>query len=58
LASVEFLGRIVAKYNFFVLKVRKAWVAPSTKRRRTIHHPGNGMFMAAAGTIKLPSKIK
>jgi flavin reductase (DIM6/NTAB) family NADH-FMN oxidoreductase RutF len=49
---------MVAKYNFFILKVQKAWIAPSTKRRRTIHHLGKGAFMVAGRTIKLPSKMK
>jgi flavin reductase (DIM6/NTAB) family NADH-FMN oxidoreductase RutF len=51
-------ARMVAKYNFFVLEVQKAWIAPSTKRRRTIHHLGKGMFMVACRTIKLTSKMK
>jgi flavin reductase (DIM6/NTAB) family NADH-FMN oxidoreductase RutF len=50
--------RMVAKYNFFILEVQKAWIAPSTKRQRTIHHLGKGMFMVASRTIKLPSKMK
>jgi flavin reductase (DIM6/NTAB) family NADH-FMN oxidoreductase RutF len=49
--------RMVAKYNFFILEVQKAWIAPSTKPRRTIHHLGKGMFMVAGRTIKLPSKM-
>src|ERR1039458_4028381 len=51
-------ARMVAKYNFFILEVQKAWIAPSTKHPRTIHHLGKGMFMVAGGTIKLPSKMK
>ena len=50
--------RMVAKYNFFILEVQKAWIAPSTKPRRTIHHLGKGKFMVAGRTIKLPSKMK
>jgi len=48
---------MVTKYNFFILEVQKAWIAPSTKHPRTIHHLGKGMFMVASGTIKLPSKM-
>ena len=51
-------ARMLAKYNFFILEVQKAWIAPSKKRRRTIHHLGKGMFMVAGRTIKLPSKMK
>jgi flavin reductase (DIM6/NTAB) family NADH-FMN oxidoreductase RutF len=50
--------RMVAKYNFFILQVLKAWIDPSKKRRRTIHHLGRGAFMVAGKTIKLPSKMK
>jgi flavin reductase (DIM6/NTAB) family NADH-FMN oxidoreductase RutF len=51
-------ARMVAKYNFFILGVQKAWIAPLTKRPRTIHHLGKGVFMVAGRTIKLPSKMK
>jgi len=37
---------------------RRAWIAPSTKHGRTIHHLGKGMFLVACRTIKLPSKMK
>lgn len=51
-------GKMVAKYNFFILEVLKAWIAPSEKQPRTIHHLGKGSFMVAGETIKLPSKMK
>ena len=50
-------GKLVAKYNFFVLEVVKAWIDPSRKHPRTIHHQGEGVFMVAGRTINLPSKI-
>lgn len=50
--------RMVAKYNFFVLEVLKAWIDPSKKDPRTLHHRGMGVFMIAGETIKLPSKMK
>jgi flavin reductase (DIM6/NTAB) family NADH-FMN oxidoreductase RutF len=46
------------KYNFFVLRVLKAWVDPSRKNPRTLHHRGFGAFRVAGGTIKLPSKMR
>jgi flavin reductase (DIM6/NTAB) family NADH-FMN oxidoreductase RutF len=49
---------MATKYNFFVLEVLKAWVDPSKKDPRTIHHRGKGTFMVAGRTIKLPSKMK
>jgi flavin reductase (DIM6/NTAB) family NADH-FMN oxidoreductase RutF len=51
-------SRMVAKYNFFILEVLKAWIDPSRKAPRTIHHLGRGAFMVAGITIKLPSRMK
>jgi flavin reductase (DIM6/NTAB) family NADH-FMN oxidoreductase RutF len=51
-------ARMAAKYNFFILEVLKAWIDPSRKRPRTIHHLGKGAFMVAGRTIRLPSKMK
>lgn len=50
--------RMVEKYNFFILEVLKAWIDPSRKNPRTIHHLGRGAFMVAGRTIKLPSRMK
>ncbi|MBI5435890.1 MAG: flavin reductase family protein [Nitrosomonadales bacterium] len=50
--------RMVNKYNFFVLEVVKAWIDPSIKNPRTLHHQGKGVFMVAGRTIKLPSRMK
>jgi len=50
--------RMVVKYNIFILEVLKAWITPSKKRPRTIHHLGKGNFMVAGRTIKLPSRMK
>jgi flavin reductase (DIM6/NTAB) family NADH-FMN oxidoreductase RutF len=50
-------GKLAAKYNFFVLEVVKAWIDPSRKHPRTIHHQGEGVFMVAGRTIHLPSPI-
>ena len=49
---------MVAKYNFFVLRVIKAWIDPSRKNPRTIHHKGRGVFLVAGRTIKLRSKMQ
>ena len=51
-------ARMVAKYNFFILEVLKAWIDPSKKDPRTIHHLGRGAFMVAGRKIKLPSRMK
>jgi flavin reductase (DIM6/NTAB) family NADH-FMN oxidoreductase RutF len=49
---------LASKYNIFILEVLKAWVTPSKKRRRTIHHCGNGVFVVDGKVIKLASKKK
>ena len=49
---------LATKYNFFIFEVLKAWIAPSVKEPRTLHHLGKGSFMVAGRTIKLPSKMK
>jgi flavin reductase (DIM6/NTAB) family NADH-FMN oxidoreductase RutF len=46
---------LVAKHNFFILEVVKAWIDPQRKRPRTIHHQGEGLFLLPGRTIKLPS---
>ncbi|HXZ97026.1 MAG TPA: flavin reductase family protein [Burkholderiales bacterium] len=51
-------ARLAARYNFFILEVLKAWIDPSRKDPRTIHHRGGGNFMVAGRTIKLPSRMK
>jgi flavin reductase (DIM6/NTAB) family NADH-FMN oxidoreductase RutF len=51
-------SRMVAKYNFFVLKVVRAWIDPTVKAPKTLHHLGRGAFMVAGRTIKLPSRMK
>jgi flavin reductase (DIM6/NTAB) family NADH-FMN oxidoreductase RutF len=51
-------ARLVAKYCFFILEVVKAWIDPSRKDPRTIHHLGMGRFMVAGRRIRLPSRAK
>jgi flavin reductase (DIM6/NTAB) family NADH-FMN oxidoreductase RutF len=50
--------KMVAKYCFFILEVIKAWIDPTVKNPRTIHHLGRGSFMVAGEKIKLKSKMK
>ncbi|TAK44729.1 MAG: flavin reductase family protein [Betaproteobacteria bacterium] len=50
--------RLVAKYNFFILQVLKAWIDPSRQRAQTLHHQGRGNFMVAGRTMRLPSRAK
>jgi flavin reductase (DIM6/NTAB) family NADH-FMN oxidoreductase RutF len=49
---------MVPRYSLFVLEVVKAWIDPSAKDPRTLHHRGRGSFMIAGETIKLKSKMK
>jgi flavin reductase (DIM6/NTAB) family NADH-FMN oxidoreductase RutF len=49
---------MVNKYNFFILEVLKAWINPSKKDTRTIHHRGKGIFMIDGKTIRLASRMK
>ena len=51
-------GKLVAKYNFFILEVLQAWIDHSSKDPRTLHHRGKGAYMMAGETIKLASKMK
>jgi len=51
-------ARWADEYNIFVLEVLKAWIDPSRKRPRTIHHLGWGRFMVAGRTIQVPSKMR
>ncbi len=48
----------VNKYNFFVLEVVKAWMDPSVKDPKTIHHLGKGIFFVSGKRIKLSSRMK
>jgi flavin reductase (DIM6/NTAB) family NADH-FMN oxidoreductase RutF len=50
--------KMLADYCFFVLEVVKAWIDPTVKNPRTIHHLGRGNFMVAGKKIKLKSKMK
>jgi flavin reductase (DIM6/NTAB) family NADH-FMN oxidoreductase RutF len=51
-------ARLAQKYNFFILRVVKAWIEPSRQRARTLHHMGMGNFMIAGRSVKLPSRMK
>jgi len=47
--------KLVTKYNFFVLEVVQAWIDPTQKKPRTIHHQGEGEFMLPGRIIRLRS---
>jgi flavin reductase (DIM6/NTAB) family NADH-FMN oxidoreductase RutF len=50
--------RLKNRYNFFVLEVVAAWVNPSCREPRTIHHRGHGHFAVAGEPFQLRSKMK
>jgi len=50
--------KMITEYCFFILEVVKAWIDPTVKDPRTIHHLGSGNFMVAGKKIKLKSKMK
>ncbi len=50
--------KMKAQYNIFILEVLKAWIRPTKKRPRMIHHCGNGVFIVDGNKIKIPSKKK
>jgi flavin reductase (DIM6/NTAB) family NADH-FMN oxidoreductase RutF len=49
---------LVMPYCLFVLEVVQAWIEPTEKDPRTLHHLGHGNFMVAGERIKLKSKMK
>ena len=49
---------LVTPYCLFVLEVVQAWIDPTVKDPRTLHHLGHGNFMVAGERIKLKSKMK
>jgi flavin reductase (DIM6/NTAB) family NADH-FMN oxidoreductase RutF len=51
-------AKLASRYNLFILEVVKAWIVPSNKRPKTIHHLGMGSFMVSGRTIKLLSRMK
>ena len=51
-------GKMISKYNLFILEVVQAWINPACKHPQTIHHQGRGTFMVAGESIRLPSKMK
>ena len=48
---------LVKKYNFFILEVVKAHVAPTPKYPRTIHYRGEGKFVASGPVIDKARKF-
>jgi len=47
---------LVNKYNFFILKAVRAWIDPTQKDPKTIHHHGHGVFIVDGKKITVPFK--
>ena len=48
---------LVNRYNFFVLEGVKAWIDPSVKDPKTMHHRGFGNFAISGKIVKLPFRV-
>jgi len=51
-------SRLVNMYSLFVLQVLKAWIDPTQKNSKTIHHHGYGKFVVDGEMIKLRSRMR
>jgi hypothetical protein len=49
---------MVTKYDLFILEVLKAWVDPTQKTPKTLHHRGYGRFVVDGPTITLRSRMR
>ena len=50
--------RLVNMYNLFIVEVLQAWIDPSQKNPKTIHHHGYGKFVVDGEILKLKSKMR
>lgn len=51
-------AKMATKYNLFIVEVVQAWITPSKKPPKTLHHLGWGEFMTSGKIIKLKSQKK
>jgi flavin reductase (DIM6/NTAB) family NADH-FMN oxidoreductase RutF len=47
---------LAEKYEFYVMEVTKAWIDPSNKNPKMLHHRGGGSFVADGETIEVERK--
>jgi flavin reductase (DIM6/NTAB) family NADH-FMN oxidoreductase RutF len=50
--------RLVTTYNLFVLEVLRAWIDPSQKVPKTLHHHGYGRFVVDGPKLRLKSSMR
>jgi flavin reductase (DIM6/NTAB) family NADH-FMN oxidoreductase RutF len=48
--------RMIEKYNMFILEIVAAWIDPTQRNPKTIHHHGYGTFAVDGPLIKLSSR--
>ncbi len=51
-------GRMVNRYNLFILEGLAAWIETPRRDWHTIHHLGLGSFMVSGETIRLRSRMR
>ena len=51
-------GRLIQKYNFFILECVKAHAATAPKYPRTVHYRGDGMFLVSGSALNMRRKFK
>ncbi len=49
--------RLVKKYNLFIIEVVRAWIDPTQKNPKTMHHHGYGRFVIDGDIIELESNM-
>jgi flavin reductase (DIM6/NTAB) family NADH-FMN oxidoreductase RutF len=49
---------LVKRFNLFVLEVVKAWIDPTQKSPKTLHHRGYGAFIVDGAAIRLKSRMR
>jgi flavin reductase (DIM6/NTAB) family NADH-FMN oxidoreductase RutF len=49
--------RLVNRYGLFVMQGLKAWIDPSKRDAKTIHHQGFGKFVVDGETLELKSNM-
>lgn len=50
--------KMLEKYNFFILEVKRATAAVWPRYPRTVHYRGNGVFMESGRNIARPEKFR
>jgi flavin reductase (DIM6/NTAB) family NADH-FMN oxidoreductase RutF len=51
-------ARMAKRYGILIWEVKKAWIDPSQRNPRTIHHLGYGNFLVAGRRVHIPSRMR